>query len=66
MDDAELDWMYEENTFDYIHGRNISQGIADWPKLMRQIYRLAPPPTDYPERCLTCLSTQPSQARRMG
>lgn len=38
VDDMELDWTYRRNHFDFIHARNISQGISDFPRLIRQIY----------------------------
>jgi hypothetical protein len=38
VDDVELPWTYPKNYFDYIHMRNLAQGIKDWPKLMQQAY----------------------------
>jgi hypothetical protein len=32
-----------KNSFDFIHARNISQGICDWPTLMAQIYNCTKP-----------------------
>jgi len=38
IDDAEGDWTFEPNTFDYIHARDLYHGIRDFPKLIRQSY----------------------------
>lgn len=35
VDDAESDWIYPDNHFDYIHTRHTVMGIKDWPKLYR-------------------------------
>lgn len=35
VDDAESDWVYPPNHFDYIHTRHTVMGIKDWPKLYR-------------------------------
>ncbi|KAF8246596.1 S-adenosyl-L-methionine-dependent methyltransferase [Wilcoxina mikolae CBS 423.85] len=42
-DDAELDWTFEESSYDFIHSRNLAQAISDWPKLMSQMYRTTKP-----------------------
>lgn len=34
VDDAETDWTYEE-PFDFVHGRALCGGIADWPEFYR-------------------------------
>lgn len=39
IDDVEREWTFNENLFDLIHCRNISQSISDWPKLLKNIYR---------------------------
>lgn len=39
IDDVESEWTYGPNeAFDYIHGRAMAGGIADWEKLFQQIY----------------------------
>ncbi|CCX10657.1 Similar to Demethylmenaquinone methyltransferase; acc. no. Q72HI4 [Pyronema omphalodes CBS 100304] len=43
VDDAEADWVYASDYFDFIHSRNIAQCISDWEKLMGQIYRCTKP-----------------------
>lgn len=37
VDDIEYDWAYEKS-FDYIHGRFLSMGIRDWPRVFRQSF----------------------------
>jgi hypothetical protein len=43
IDDAEEDWVYAENSFDYIHGRDLYHSIRDWPRLIGQAYKWAAP-----------------------
>ncbi|KAF8244986.1 S-adenosyl-L-methionine-dependent methyltransferase [Wilcoxina mikolae CBS 423.85] len=43
VDDAELDWTFPPNSFDFIHVRNLQQSIGDWPRLMTEIYRATKP-----------------------
>ncbi|KAF8544212.1 S-adenosyl-L-methionine-dependent methyltransferase, partial [Trichophaea hybrida] len=43
VDDAEQEWTFKENSFDFIHSRNLAQAISDWPKLMGEIYRCTKP-----------------------
>jgi trans-aconitate methyltransferase len=38
VDDAESEWLYGNQPFDYIHGRGMTGGIGDWRKLVRQAY----------------------------
>lgn len=39
IDDLESDWTFtREEAFDYIHGRVLAGGIADWERLLRQAY----------------------------
>jgi SAM-dependent methyltransferase len=39
VDDAESDWVYHDTEkFDFIHGRALCGGIADWPRFYRQAY----------------------------
>lgn len=39
IDDAEADWTFESDSFDYIHNRNFVCSIRDWPRLIEQAYR---------------------------
>ena len=39
IDDAEADWTFEPDSFDYIHNRNFVCSIRDWPRLVDQAYR---------------------------
>ncbi|KAF8246109.1 S-adenosyl-L-methionine-dependent methyltransferase [Wilcoxina mikolae CBS 423.85] len=39
VDDAEREWTYRLNFFDFIHVRNLAQAIENWPKLISEIYR---------------------------
>jgi SAM-dependent methyltransferase len=43
LDDASIDWTYEDNTFDFIHLRFLIGSIEDWPKLYREVYRCLKP-----------------------
>ncbi|KAG0131899.1 S-adenosyl-L-methionine-dependent methyltransferase [Tuber indicum] len=43
IDDAESDWAYKLNSFDYIHTRYMIGSIQDWPKLLRQAYDFSKP-----------------------
>jgi len=36
IDDAEDDWVYGHNEFDYIHARDLYHSIRDWPRLVKQ------------------------------
>ncbi|KAA8896239.1 S-adenosyl-L-methionine-dependent methyltransferase [Sphaerosporella brunnea] len=39
LDDAEREWTFRpKESFDYIHARNVAQGISDWDKVMSQMY----------------------------
>lgn len=38
IDDAEDNWMFPKNSFDYIHARDFYHSIRDWPKLVRQSF----------------------------
>lgn len=38
IDDAQLDWTWSENTFDYIHMRDLYGSIGDWPALYKKAY----------------------------
>lgn len=39
IDDAEAEWLYKLNTYDFIHCRYLFHGIRDWPKLINQALR---------------------------
>ncbi|KAM5348611.1 hypothetical protein ACJ41O_008435 [Fusarium nematophilum] len=43
IDDAQLDWTFEPNSFDFIHVRFMYGAIDDWPKLYRQMYTFLKP-----------------------
>jgi len=43
IDNAEDEWMYGENTFDFIHIRTLLGSIKDWDRLYRQAYRALKP-----------------------
>ncbi|KAF8541093.1 TAM domain methyltransferase [Trichophaea hybrida] len=43
VDDAELDWTYSSDHFDFIHVRDLAQAVSDWPKLLSQAYRCTKP-----------------------
>ncbi|KZF25587.1 S-adenosyl-L-methionine-dependent methyltransferase [Xylona heveae TC161] len=38
IDDAESEWTYQPDTFDFIHFQNLTGAIRNWPKLLSQIY----------------------------
>ncbi|EXJ54743.1 hypothetical protein A1O7_10084 [Cladophialophora yegresii CBS 114405] len=39
IDDAEADWTWPEDHFDYIHNRNFVCAIRDWPALIQKTYQ---------------------------
>lgn len=41
IDDAELNWTFEPNSFDFIHNRNFVCSIRNWPRLVEQAYKYA-------------------------
>ncbi|KAL2883730.1 hypothetical protein SGCOL_000877 [Colletotrichum sp. CLE4] len=43
VDDAEAEWLYPDNSIDFIHLRHMAPFIKDWPKLLRQAYRVLKP-----------------------
>jgi SAM-dependent methyltransferase len=43
VDDAELDWTYPEDYFDFVHFRGVAQGIAKWPEVLKDAYRCLKP-----------------------
>ncbi|KAI5796112.1 S-adenosyl-L-methionine-dependent methyltransferase [Pyronema domesticum] len=50
VDDATLEWTFKDNSFDFIHGRNICSGISDWDHLLSEIMRCMNP-GGYVELC---------------
>ena len=38
VDDAEADWAFPQDSFDYIHIRGMGGSIRNWPQLFRQAY----------------------------
>ncbi|KAA8896237.1 S-adenosyl-L-methionine-dependent methyltransferase [Sphaerosporella brunnea] len=43
VDDAEYDWDFKHDYFDFIYMRNLAQGISNWPRLLQQAYRSTKP-----------------------
>jgi SAM-dependent methyltransferase len=43
VDDAEREWIFDENTFDLIHIRNLAQGISNWPNVISEATRCLKP-----------------------
>ncbi|KAF8245535.1 UMTA methyltransferase family protein [Wilcoxina mikolae CBS 423.85] len=43
VDDAEQEWLYPPDYFDFIHARNLAQAIENWPILMEQAYHCTKP-----------------------
>ncbi|KAG6080760.1 hypothetical protein E4U16_008152 [Claviceps sp. LM84 group G4] len=43
VDDASLEWTWDENNFDFIHIRYILGGIQDWKALLKEAYRCCAP-----------------------
>ncbi|KAG6070193.1 hypothetical protein E4U16_007099 [Claviceps sp. LM84 group G4] len=43
IDDAMLEWTYDDNHFDFIHMRYIVGGIGDWTALLKEAYRCCAP-----------------------
>ncbi|KAA8892689.1 S-adenosyl-L-methionine-dependent methyltransferase [Sphaerosporella brunnea] len=41
--DAERELMHDDDSFDFVHARNIGQCISDWGHLMSEIYRVTKP-----------------------
>lgn len=39
IDDAEQDWTWPEDHFDYVHLRTMAAAVRDWPRMFRQAYR---------------------------
>ncbi|KAK7427003.1 hypothetical protein QQZ08_006430 [Neonectria magnoliae] len=43
IDDAQLDWTFQPEHFDFIHIRYMQGAIDDWPALYRQVYKFLKP-----------------------
>ncbi|RDW56885.1 hypothetical protein BP5796_12952 [Coleophoma crateriformis] len=43
IDDAELDWTWADNWFDFVHMRALMGSIKDWPRLFSQAFRCTKP-----------------------
>ncbi|KAF4993409.1 hypothetical protein FGRMN_6496 [Fusarium graminum] len=43
IDDAQLDWTFESESFDFIHVRFLQGSIDDWDRLYSQVYRCLKP-----------------------
>ncbi|KAM6510100.1 hypothetical protein FALCPG4_017728 [Fusarium falciforme] len=43
IDDAQLEWTFEPETFDFIHIRYLQGSIEDWDKLYGQVYKALKP-----------------------
>lgn len=43
IDDAELEWTYPENSFDFIHARTMGGSIKDFDRLLQQAYHALKP-----------------------
>ncbi|RYO96507.1 hypothetical protein DL765_011596 [Monosporascus sp. GIB2] len=43
IDDAQLDWTFKPESFDFIHIRYMHAAIADWPRLYEQVYQFLKP-----------------------
>ncbi|KAI5463650.1 S-adenosyl-L-methionine-dependent methyltransferase [Mariannaea sp. PMI_226] len=64
IDDAQLDWTFPENHFDFIHLRYLQGAIDDWPRLYSQIYKHLKPGGwfQHLEPCLEMGSDNPDVA----
>lgn len=55
VDDAESEWLYPRDHFDYVHTRHLVLGIKDWPKLLEQAFVcVLPPSMSNQEICSRC------------
>ncbi|CCX06893.1 Similar to mRNA 3' acc. no. Q4IPA4 [Pyronema omphalodes CBS 100304] len=43
VDDAELDWTFNEDYFDFIHMRNLAQSVSNWSHLISSAFRCVKP-----------------------
>jgi hypothetical protein len=52
LDDAQLQWTFAPNSFDFVHLRCLFGGISDWQALYGEIFRCV---TVCPRECVGCL-----------
>ncbi|KAI8285994.1 hypothetical protein K4K60_000813 [Colletotrichum sp. SAR11_57] len=43
IDDVEADWLYPDNSIDFVHVRNMAPAVKDWPRLVAQAYKALKP-----------------------
>ncbi|RSL93369.1 hypothetical protein CDV31_014751 [Fusarium ambrosium] len=43
IDNVEVDWRWGESIFDFIHARELTMTIYDWPNLVQEVYRALKP-----------------------
>lgn len=43
VDDVENDWLYQSDSFDFVHARELVMAVRNWPRLMSQGYRALKP-----------------------
>ena len=43
MDDCTLEWTWSDDTFDFVHIRQLFGSIADWPALYAEVFRVTKP-----------------------
>jgi SAM-dependent methyltransferase len=43
IEDAEEDWLWPSDHFDFVHGRDLLTAIRDWPRLISQAFRVMRP-----------------------
>jgi ubiquinone/menaquinone biosynthesis C-methylase UbiE len=43
IDDVEHDWLFQEDSFDFIHARELVLAVRDWPRLVHQAYDVLKP-----------------------
>ena len=39
VEDAEADWLEENESLDFVHARHMCMAVKDWPRLLSQAYR---------------------------
>lgn len=42
-DDLEQEWLWKQNSFDYVHCRFMFMSVRDWPAMLQQAYRTLKP-----------------------
>jgi hypothetical protein len=68
LDDAQLEWTYPENNFDFVHISCLFGSISDWPALYAQIYKSVPatPTCEISSACLTLSLTDDIRCTKPG